>query len=111
MPVPQRLVQLRSSLRWRRRELLLHTLPPVFAIVAAKLAIDRLGWEFISVSPLHTSVVAGAIFIIGLMLAGMMSDKEGERLPTETWAAPRPRVMCGLDASPPGGRTRVRRSL
>jgi hypothetical protein len=71
-----------------RRALLLRTLPWVFALSGAKLLIEHLGWEFIEVSPLHTSIVAGAIFIVGLMLTGTMSDyKESERLPTETAAS------------------------
>ena len=54
----------------------------------AKLVVERLEWEFIEISPLHTSIVAGAIFIVGLMLTGTMSDyKESERLPTETAAS------------------------
>jgi len=72
----------------RRRALLVSTLPAVLLVVAAKLVVERLGWEFIQVSPLHTSIVAGAIFIVGMMLAGTMSDyKESERLPTETAAS------------------------
>lgn len=71
-----------------RRALLLQTIPLVLILVAAKLLVERLGWEFIVVSPLHTSIVAGAIFIVGLMLTGTMSDyKESERLPTETAAS------------------------
>lgn len=88
MPFAGRLADALDSLHWRRRRLLVTTIPPVLAIVAIKLALDRLGWEFISVSPLHTSIVAGALFIVGLMLAGTVSDyKESERLPTETAAA------------------------
>ncbi|MBY0396916.1 MAG: hypothetical protein K2X91_10675 [Thermoleophilia bacterium] len=76
MPVPGRADRLLRSLHWRRRVLLVQTVPPVIAIVAAKLAFEQLGWEFITVSPLHTR------------LAGTMSDyKESERLPTETAAA------------------------
>lgn len=72
----------------QRRTLLVRTLPYVLGIVAAKLIIEQLDWEFVVVSPLHTSIVAGAIFIVGLVLAGTMSDyKESERLPTETAAA------------------------
>lgn len=71
-----------------RRALLLRIIPTVLVIVAAKLAIESLGWEFITISPLHTSIVAGAIFIVGLMLTGTMADyKESERLPTDTAAA------------------------
>lgn len=66
-----------------RRALPIRTVPVVIVLVAAKLAVERLGWEFIVVSPLHTSIVAGAIFIVGLMLTGTMSDyKESERLPS-----------------------------
>ena len=71
-----------------RRALLLRTIPTVAVLVGVKVAVDFLGWEFISISPLHTSIVAGAIFIVGLMLTGTMSDyKESERLPTDTAAA------------------------
>lgn len=88
LTMADRIARLRGSLGWRRRALLIQTLPWVLAIVGAKLVIERLGWEFISVSPLHTSVVAGAIFIVGMVLAGTMSDyKESERLPTEIAAA------------------------
>lgn len=88
MSLLERTARIRRSQSWRRRALLVHTIPPVLAIVAVKLVVEQLGWEFITVSPLHTSVVAGAIFIVGLMLAGTMSDyKESERLPTETAAA------------------------
>lgn len=56
--------------------------------MAVKLAVGQLGWEFLKVSPLHTSVVAGALFIVGLLLAGTVSDyKESERLATEITAA------------------------
>lgn len=71
-----------------RRALLVRTAPLVLILGATKLLVDRLGWEFIEATPLHTSIVAGAIFIIGLMLSGIMSDyKESERLPTDTAAA------------------------
>lgn len=73
-----------SSLSWKRRALLVRTLPWVVALVAVKVLVERLGWEFVGVSPLHASVVAGAFFIIALMLSGLMSDyKESERVPTE----------------------------
>ncbi len=72
----------------RRHGLLIRTTLVVAAIVSLKLVIALAGWEFIATSPLHTSVVAGAIFIISLMLAGTMSDyKESEKVPTETASA------------------------
>ena len=64
------------------------TLPFVAAIVVAKIVIEQLDWESTVISPLHTSIVAGAIFTVGLMLNGTTSDyKESERVPTETAAA------------------------
>lgn len=84
----QRMPRLSESLHWRRRHMLVTTLPMVGAILAVKLVLDQLNAEFIAVSPLHTSIVAGALFIVGMMLAGTMTDyKESERLPTETAAA------------------------
>ncbi len=71
-----------------RRALLVQTIPFVLLLVTVKFLVERMDWEFIVVSPLHTSIVAGAIFIVGLMLTGTMSDyKESERLPTETAAS------------------------
>jgi len=82
------LAQIRGSIGWRRRVVLARTLPLVAAIVALKIILEQLGWEFITISPLHTSIIAGAIFIIGLILAGTVGDyKESERLPTELAAA------------------------
>lgn len=39
-----------------RRALLLRTVPPVLVLVAGKVLVERLDWEFIEVSPLHTSI-------------------------------------------------------
>src|SRR6185436_19508894 len=53
----------------------------VLGIVAAKLAISAFSLEFISISPLFTSV-------LGLIVAGTLSDyKEAERVPAELTAA------------------------
>lgn len=85
---PSRLARVLRSMIPPRLTLFIRTLPYVFGIVTAKLVVDQLGWEFIVVGPLHASIIAGAIFIVGLMLAGTMGDyKECERLPTETAAA------------------------
>ncbi len=66
---------------WR---IALMTLPFVLVIVAAKLVINYFGLEFVTASSLFTSVVAGSIFLFGLILAGVLADyKESERLPAE----------------------------
>jgi hypothetical protein len=60
----------------------------VVAIVLAKLLVHELGWEFISLSSIYTSAVAGGIFVIGLIVAGTLSDyKEADKVPAEISAA------------------------
>jgi hypothetical protein len=60
----------------------------VLGIIAAKLAISALSLEFISISPLFTSVLAGGVFVLGLIVAGTLADyKEAERVPAELTAA------------------------
>jgi hypothetical protein len=60
----------------------------VAGIVVAKLVIDALSWDFVALSPLHTSIVAGGIFVIGLIVAGTLTDyKESDRVPAELAAA------------------------
>ncbi len=64
------------------------TLVVVAVLVGLKLAVYYLGWEFISVNTLFTSVIGGAIFLFSLILAGTLADfKEGERFPAEMVAA------------------------
>jgi hypothetical protein len=72
-------------LRWR---VLVQTCLIVLGIVAVKLAIAAFSLEFISISPLFTSVLAGGVFVLGLIVAGTLSDyKEAERVPAELTAA------------------------
>ena len=60
----------------------------VLGIVVAKLAISAFSLEFISISPLFTSVLAGGVFVLGLIVAGTLADyKEAERVPAEITAA------------------------
>ena len=57
-------------------------------IVLLKLVIEAIELDFIALSPLYTSVVAGGIFVIGLLVAGTLADyKEAERTPAEIAAA------------------------
>ena len=60
----------------------------VAATVAAKLVLDWLGWEGLSINPLYTSLVAATVFLLGFLLAGTLADyKESERLPGELAAS------------------------
>ena len=75
------LPDLRFLLRYR---ILFQTALIVAAVIAVKLALHALDWEFVAISPLHTSIVAGGIFILSIFLAGILPDyKEAERLPSE----------------------------
>lgn len=64
--------------------LLLQTALLVLAVIGIKLFIEHFSLEFINTSPLFTSVIAGAIFIISIILSGIIADyKESEKLPAE----------------------------
>ena len=70
--------------RIRRYRLLYQTAALVGLVLVAKIGLHALGWEFIALSPLHSSIVAGGIFILSIFLAGILPDfKEAERLPSD----------------------------
>ena len=67
-----------------RRRLMLRVGFFVAIVIFVKLVIHRLDWEFITVSPLFSGIVAANIFLMGFLLSGVLSDyKESERLPGE----------------------------
>jgi hypothetical protein len=71
--------------RWR---VAAETAVVVVLIIGVRIAVDALGADFISLSPLYSSIVAGGIFVIGLLVAGTLTDyKEAERMPSEIVAA------------------------
>jgi hypothetical protein len=70
---------------WR---LALQTLPFALVVVVLKFLAFNFGLEVITVNALYTSVVAGSIFLFGLILAGTLTDyKESERMPAEIASA------------------------
>jgi hypothetical protein len=74
-----------NLLRWR---VVASTAVIVLGIVVVKLLVAGFGLEFISLSPLFTSVLAGGVFVLGLIVAGTLADyKEAERVPAEITAA------------------------
>jgi predicted membrane chloride channel (bestrophin family) len=67
-----------------RRRLMLRVGFFVAIVILVKLGVHRLDWEFITVSPLFSGIVAANIFLMGFLLSGVLSDyKESERLPGE----------------------------
>ncbi len=56
----------------------------VIALSLLKAFLNAAGLEFLSLNPLFTSAISGAIFIIGFLLSSLITDyKESERQPTE----------------------------
>jgi hypothetical protein len=52
------------------------------------LAVDVLSWEFVTPGPLLTTIMAGGIFVTGLIVAGTLADyKESDRMRAEITAA------------------------
>ncbi len=81
-------MQRRIALFVKRWRVALDTAVLVVAIVVARLVVDYFSWDFITLSPLYTSVVAGGLFVIGVIVAGTLADyKESERMPAEITGA------------------------
>ena len=74
-----------NLLRWR---VVAQTALIVLGIIAVKLVVAAFSLEFISLSPLFTSVLAGGVFVLGLIVAGTLADyKVADRVPAEITAA------------------------
>lgn len=62
----------------------LWVMPIMVVLVLAKFFIHRYSLEFVIISPLFTSTMAGVIFILSILLAGILTDfKEAEKFPAE----------------------------
>src|SRR5262249_23674188 len=68
----------------KRLRLFINVIATVAALIAAKVLVHYLQGEFLSLDTLFSSVVAGAIFIVGFLLTSTLPDyKEAERLAAE----------------------------
>jgi hypothetical protein len=62
----------------------IETLLIVVALVALRALLWSVGLEGISTTPLTSSIVAGGVFVMGLVVAGTLSDyRDAERAPTD----------------------------
>lgn len=53
-------------------------------ILVAKVILHTLAWEFMALTPLHTAVIAGGLFVMSFVLSAVIADyKESEKLPAE----------------------------
>lgn len=60
----------------------LRVLPYALGAVFLKALFHYLGWEFISLSPLLTGLIAASVFLLGFLISGVLSDyKEAEKIP------------------------------
>lgn len=65
-------------------KILLMALGVTALALGAKIFLHTLGWEFITITPLHTAVIAGGLFVMGFVLSAAIADyKESEKLPAE----------------------------
>jgi hypothetical protein len=60
----------------------------VFLILVFKLLIVHFSLEVFGITPLFTSVIAGGVFIISIIISGILSDyKESDKIPAEITAS------------------------
>ena len=68
----------------KRLHLFLRVFPAVVLLALLKGVVHALGWELIPLDGLVPSLIAGAIFLIGFLLAQVLGDyREAERMPAE----------------------------
>lgn len=68
----------------KRLHLFFRVLPIVLALVLLKIGVHALGIEFIPLDGLIPSLIAGAIFLIGFLLAQVLANyREAEHMPAE----------------------------
>jgi hypothetical protein len=71
------------SLLFRRTNLVLvKVVPIVVVVVALKLLVHRLEWEFIPLNAVFSGIIGATVFLLGFLLSGVLSDyKESEKIP------------------------------
>jgi hypothetical protein len=75
-------------MRKRRRIVMMEALAAVAVVLALKALAHFAGGEVLELNSLFTSMIAGAIFLFGLILSGTLTDyKESDRVPAELVAA------------------------
>jgi hypothetical protein len=75
-----------NKIRKSKYHLLFSVLPIVFLAAAVKIIFHSLGWEVIpkELTTFFPSILTGIIFILGFLLAGVVTDyKESEKIPND----------------------------
>jgi hypothetical protein len=72
----------------KRYSVAMRALLAVLVAMALKLIAHWFGWEFVSLNPLFSGIVAANVFLMSFLLSGVLTDcKESERLPGELAAS------------------------
>jgi hypothetical protein len=72
-------------------QMVIYLLPVLLTILLLKYLFHEWGWEVISLNALFTSIVAATTFLLGFLIAGVISDyKESEKIPGD--------LACSLEA-------------
>ncbi len=73
---------------WHKWSIAFRIMPLVILVGILKFLSHKFGFEVMELNALFTSLVAGTIFLIGFLIAGVLSDyKESERIPSELSAS------------------------
>lgn len=73
---------------WQKWSVAIGVLPVLLLIAGFKYLVHYLDWEILEINALFTSLVGGTVFLIGFLVAGVLSDyKESEKLPSEITAS------------------------
>lgn len=76
------MIRFMQNKRFQKWHLTLKVLPIVILVIILKLLAHQFTLEFISLNPLFTGIVTANIFLLGFLIAGVLSDyKESEKLP------------------------------
>jgi hypothetical protein len=75
----------------KKWQILISLIPIILGIMVLKVIFHELDWEMISLNALFTSIIAATIFLLGFLIAGVISDyKESEKLPGD--------LACSLES-------------
>ncbi len=73
---------------WQKWSIVFRIMPVIILVAILKFLSHRFGFEVMELNALFTSLVAGTIFLIGFLIAGVLSDyKESEKIPSELSAS------------------------
>jgi hypothetical protein len=77
-----------TKIIWQKWSIAFKVMPVIILVTILKFLSHKFGFEIMELNALFTSLVAGTIFLIGFLIAGVLSDyKESEKIPSELSAS------------------------